>query len=93
MGVLYLDATKTRWESFDAEERCAGVRYSGRFLVGGTSLLVGAIVTILRHPTDMNDGFTLAIVGAGGTVAWRLFAARFVKPGAMVAEGLRTEPR
>ncbi len=80
MGVLYAHGVRARWDALDGELRYQGVRNAVRMLMTGGAVLIGVIVSALRHPQSLNDAVIVGIislVGAlGSRVVMRLFAPR-----------------
>ena len=83
-GALYAHGLRKRWDQLDVDLRAAGLVYALRGLVGGTALLIGVAIVALRGPHNMNDAWTMAIIGAFGGVSSRIIATVISKRQARV---------
>lgn len=72
MGALYAHGVRARWEGLDGELRYQGVRQAVRLLVAGGTVLVGVIVTALRHPQSMDDAAVVGFISLAGLLAARV---------------------
>jgi hypothetical protein len=72
MGGLYAHGVRARWEGLDGELRYQGVRQAVRLLVAGGTVLVGVIVTALRHPQSMDDAAVVGFISLAGLLAARV---------------------
>lgn len=79
MGVLYAHGVRSRWERLDGELRYSGVRQATRMLASGIFILIGALITALRHPQSMEDAVVLAFVAMIGLLGSRV-VMRVLKP-------------
>jgi uncharacterized membrane protein len=79
MGVLYAHGVRARWDVLDAELRYQGVRNAVRMLMTGGAVLIGVIVTALRHPQSLDDAVIVALISLAGALGSRV-VMRVLKP-------------
>jgi uncharacterized membrane protein len=72
LGALYLHGARRRWATLDAEDRFVGFHQALRGLVGGTFMLVGALVSSLLSVKSMDDLWPLAIFVFAGLIGTRI---------------------
>jgi uncharacterized membrane protein len=72
MGGLYGHGVRARWHGLDAELRYQGVRNAVRMLMTGSAVLIGVVVTALRHPQSMDDAVIVGIISLVGALGSRV---------------------